>query len=164
MPRSWPVLLWAPNVIGYVRIVLTFVGYHYAMHDWRLTVGTYVISQACTSPFCSAAGCGDNMSSASFLPAPPALVAWSHLSSITAALADAALTAAALAAASFTTARAPRTVASSPPIGRLARDSTLRMGSRRGCSASPPRLARCWTWCATLREASEQLVTPHRAR
>jgi len=45
MPRSWPVLLWAPNVIGYVRIVLTFVGYHYAMHDWRLTVGTYVISQ-----------------------------------------------------------------------------------------------------------------------
>ena len=46
MPRSWPVLLWAPNVIGYVRIVLTFVGYHYAMHDWRLTVGTYVISQA----------------------------------------------------------------------------------------------------------------------
>ena len=46
MPRSWPVLLWAPNVIGYVRIGLTFVGYHYAMHDWRLTVGTYVISQA----------------------------------------------------------------------------------------------------------------------
>ncbi|EOD25763.1 hypothetical protein EMIHUDRAFT_450370 [Emiliania huxleyi CCMP1516] len=46
MPRSWPVLLWAPNVIGYVRIVLTFVGYHYAMHDWRLTVGTYGLDAA----------------------------------------------------------------------------------------------------------------------
>ena len=40
-----PVWLFVPNLIGYGRVVLAFVGYMYALTDWKMTVGAYVISQ-----------------------------------------------------------------------------------------------------------------------
>jgi len=40
-----PVWLFVPNLIGYVRVALAFVGYYYALTDWRTTVGAYLLSQ-----------------------------------------------------------------------------------------------------------------------
>jgi len=39
------VYLYLPNLIGYVRILLAFVGYAYALSDYRVTVGVYLLSQ-----------------------------------------------------------------------------------------------------------------------
>ena len=47
-PAAGSVFLFVPNLIGYLRVVLTFVGYHYAVgdsKDYRLTVASYMISQ-----------------------------------------------------------------------------------------------------------------------
>lgn len=41
----WPVALFVPNLIGYARVALAILGYCYALHDWRVTVGAYVLSQ-----------------------------------------------------------------------------------------------------------------------
>lgn len=43
MPVS--VYLYVPNLIGYVRVVLAFVGYGCALFDYRVTVGCYLLSQ-----------------------------------------------------------------------------------------------------------------------
>ena len=40
-----PVWLFVPNLIGYARVALAFVGYYYALTDWRTTVGAYLLSQ-----------------------------------------------------------------------------------------------------------------------
>ena len=39
------VYLYVPNLIGYSRIALAFVGYAYALTDFRITVGSYLLSQ-----------------------------------------------------------------------------------------------------------------------
>ena len=40
------VLLYVPNLIGYVRIALAFVGYAYAFDSLQVTLGAYLLSQA----------------------------------------------------------------------------------------------------------------------
>eukprot|EP00324_Dicrateria_rotunda_P001848 CAMPEP_0206163390 /NCGR_PEP_ID=MMETSP1474-20131121/11382_1 /ASSEMBLY_ACC=CAM_ASM_001110 /TAXON_ID=97495 /ORGANISM="Imantonia sp., Strain RCC918" /LENGTH=206 /DNA_ID=CAMNT_0053565879 /DNA_START=28 /DNA_END=648 /DNA_ORIENTATION=- len=40
-----PVLLYVPNLIGYLRVVLALAGYYYALADHRVTVGCYFVSQ-----------------------------------------------------------------------------------------------------------------------
>lgn len=37
--------LFVPNLIGYVRVLLTLVGYGNALTDWRVTFGCYFVSQ-----------------------------------------------------------------------------------------------------------------------
>ena len=55
-PRLWherellaimvsPVYFYVPNLIGYVRVVLAFVGYGAALTDYRVTVVAYLLSQ-----------------------------------------------------------------------------------------------------------------------
>ncbi len=39
------VYLYVPNLIGYVRVALAFVGYAYALTDYRVTLGSYLLSQ-----------------------------------------------------------------------------------------------------------------------
>ena len=39
------VYLYVPNLIGYFRVILAFVGYNAALTDWSLTVGCYCLSQ-----------------------------------------------------------------------------------------------------------------------
>mmetsp|Transcript_27445 Transcript_27445/g.62083 ORF Transcript_27445/g.62083 Transcript_27445/m.62083 type:complete len:201 (-) Transcript_27445:431-1033(-) len=41
-----PVALFVPNLIGYVRVVLTLVGYGCALTDYRITCCCYMLSQA----------------------------------------------------------------------------------------------------------------------
>lgn len=40
-----PVWAFVPNLIGYARVALAFLGYHFALIDWRTTVGAYLLSQ-----------------------------------------------------------------------------------------------------------------------
>ena len=40
-----PTVLFVPNLIGYLRVILTLVGYGSALTDWRITFGCYFISQ-----------------------------------------------------------------------------------------------------------------------
>jgi len=39
------VYFYVPNLIGYGRIVLAFVGYAYALSNYRVTLGSYLLSQ-----------------------------------------------------------------------------------------------------------------------
>ena len=39
------VFLYVPNLIGYLRVILGFVGYGMALSDYRVTVGCYLLSQ-----------------------------------------------------------------------------------------------------------------------
>jgi len=39
------VFLFVPNLIGYVRVILAFVGYGMAFTDYKITVGCYMLSQ-----------------------------------------------------------------------------------------------------------------------
>lgn len=41
------VYFFAPNIIGYIRIVLTCVSFYYAFTDWKITVVTYAASFIC---------------------------------------------------------------------------------------------------------------------
>jgi len=40
------IVTFVPNLIGYVRVILTLVGYGYALVDYRITCGCYMLSQA----------------------------------------------------------------------------------------------------------------------
>jgi len=42
---TWPTVLYLPNLIGYLRIVLLLVAYGSALSDWRILFGSYFVSQ-----------------------------------------------------------------------------------------------------------------------
>ena len=44
MPIS-PIYFYVPNLIGYARVLLAFVGYGAALSDYRITVVSYLLSQ-----------------------------------------------------------------------------------------------------------------------